>query len=66
LAVKKPIKWVALGGTLRYTLVNSDARLNDAEREALTRGLEATLGDDSDNSGPGSDGDSSWPGSGDD
>lgn len=38
---------------LRYTIINSDARLSDAERAQLLRGLEATLGGDEDNSGPG-------------
>jgi mono/diheme cytochrome c family protein len=47
-----------------YTLINPDARLSDAEREQLVRGLEATFGtgdeggggsgdEDGDNSGPG-------------
>jgi mono/diheme cytochrome c family protein len=45
---------------LRYALVNSRARLTDAERRDLLRGLRATLDStgDGDNSGPGgSDGD---------
>ena len=38
-----------------YTLINSDARLSDAERRELVRGLEATFGggEGDDNSGPG-------------
>lgn len=40
---------------LRYTIINPDARLSDAEKRQLIVGLRATLGGDGDNSGPGGD-----------
>jgi mono/diheme cytochrome c family protein len=40
---------------LRYTIINPDARLSDAEKRQLIEGLRATPGGDGDNSGPGSD-----------
>jgi hypothetical protein len=37
----------------QYTLAHPEARLSDAEKEELIRGLEATFGREEDNSGPG-------------